>query len=702
MTIRAVVIGLLVSIGLATAGYVNDTWLFLSYIGGDLIPIHAFGLLLLGLLVIGPLLRLIKRWEIKPAEWVVMFSLSLMGSFIAGSGLLWTFPHPVIAPIVEYPTNAGWRRNKVLDYAPDIMMVDAKPVDAKPGSQLYKTKLAHEKVVEDFCRGKRTSAGNIAWSDVPWAAWNKTLGFWFTVLSLCFIGFVCMMVVVHRQWSTRENLSYPIALFTNELITHDGKGLLNPLFRSRAFWMGFGVAGVLLLINGYAKWNTEFISVPISVDFSPFLDKFERFRKMPIMMNLFKVNFYFAVMGLAFFLSSDVSFSLGISGWLYAGVMAPLFLAGVNMEGTAFTGGLWPFLYFGAYLGMAIMVFYLGRRFYVAVLKRIFFIPMRNSEGGDKTGGVTGAETTAGRIMVVTSLVLVVLLWQSAGLHLLLSILFVLLTGMLFLMVARINASSGLFVIQPGWHPVGILLGGFGGLAIGPHAIVILAMLCAVVTLDPRIAVAPLAANAFRLGDLQKVRTSRLAGWMTVAVIVSMLVAVPVTVYLLYNVGHDGMLSKGTKWAANVSKEPFKMLSKHITDLKLGGSLAEASKPTSLGRLMKPVTGAYFGEAIGAGVVLVMLCSYMRLRFPWWPLHPIVFLIWGTSYTVQYAPSFLLAWLLKGSIMRFGGTKAYRTARTFFIGLAAGEFAVSMFWAIVGVIYYLATGTPGTSVIFRE
>ena len=365
MTIRAVVIGLLVSIGLATAGYVNDTWLFLSYIGGDLIPIHAFGLLLLGLLVIGPLLRLIKRWEIKPAEWVVMFSLSLMGSFIAGSGLLWTFPHPVIAPIVEYPTNAGWRRNKVLDYAPDIMMVDAKPVDAKPGSQLYKTKLAHEKVVEDFCRGKRTSAGNIAWSDVPWAAWNKTLGFWFTVLSLCFIGFVCMMVVVHRQWSTRENLSYPIALFTNELITHDGKGLLNPLFRSRAFWMGFGVAGVLLLINGYAKWNTEFISVPISVDFSPFLDKFERFRKMPIMMNLFKVNFYFAVMGLAFFLSSDVSFSLGISGWLYAGVMAPLFLAGVNMEGTAFTGGLWPFLYFGAYLGMAIMVFYLGRRFYV-------------------------------------------------------------------------------------------------------------------------------------------------------------------------------------------------------------------------------------------------------------------------------------------------------------------------------------------------
>ena len=99
MTVRSVILGLLVAAALAAFGYINDVWMFFSYIGGDLIPTYAFGLLLLGLLVANPLLRTTRAWRLKGSEWVVILSMAFMGSVIAGSALLWQFPHPIITPI---------------------------------------------------------------------------------------------------------------------------------------------------------------------------------------------------------------------------------------------------------------------------------------------------------------------------------------------------------------------------------------------------------------------------------------------------------------------------------------------------------------------------------------------------------------------------------------------------------------------------
>ena len=91
----------------------------------------------------------------------------------------------------------------------------------------------------------------------------------------------------------------------------------------------------------------------------------------------------------------------------------------------------------------------------------------------------------------------------------------------------------------------------------------------------------------------------------------------------------------------------------------------------------------------------------MRRIVPRWPLHPVMFLVWGTPWTVEYAPSFLLAWLLKGLIMKYGGQRMYVKARGFFVGLVAGELTAALFWAAVGVIYYAKTGDPGQTFMVR-
>lgn len=681
MTVRAIILGLIAAAVLASAGYVNDTWLLLSYIGGDLLPTHAFGLVLLGLLLVAPVLRRLRRLQFAAAEWVVMLSLMLMGSVLAGSGLFWTFPHPLITPIAEYPTRADWQKAQALKYVPPIMLVDAEP-----GSE----------VVTDFRTGAGRPGEPIAWDDVPWAPWAGTLAFWLIVLALGFLASILAAVIVHRQWSQRESLAYPIARLTDELIRHDGRGVFNPIFRSKPFWLGFGASMFVLLVNGYAVWNPESIVIPMEIDLAPARELLGPVAELPMIgWHFLRMRFFFAAVGVAFFLSSDVAFSMGISGWMYALVAGPLFVAGVNMQMTPFEGGLPAFMYFGAYLGMALMVFYLGRRFYASVLKRVLFL----GRSGD---GVRPYEVIAGRLLVVICAALVVLFWRVLGLHPLLGAAFVLMCGVLFLMLARLNVAAGLFVIQPMWHPVDILVAALGGMALGPQAMIVLAMLCTLVTIDPRIAVTPLAANALRLGDLRRLRPGRLAGGMSLAIVVALLVSVPVTLYVLYALGSNAMDSPGTRWSDAVARMPFNMLSRKVTELRLSGDLSAAEGPVSASRLVSQARATpYFYAAAGAGMALVLACSYLRLRFPRWPLHPLVFLVWGTPWMVTYAPSFFVAWLLKTGITKLGGMSAYHRAKGFFLGLVAGEVMAALFWAGVSTVYYLTTGVQAKSFLVR-
>ena len=53
---------------------------------------------------------------------------------------------------------------------------------------------------------------------------------------------------------------------------------------------------------------------------------------------------------------------------------------------------------------------------------------------------------------------------------------------------------------------------------------------------------------------------------------------------------------------------------------------------------------------------------------------------WLTS---QIWFSALIAWLLKGVIVRFGGVRLFRNLRPFFLGLILGEVAVQGVWAVV-------------------
>ena len=72
---------------------------------------------------------------------------------------------------------------------------------------------------------------------------------------------------------------------------------------------------------------------------------------------------------------------------------------------------------------------------------------------------------------------------------------------------------------------------------------------------------------------------------------------------------------------------------------------------------------------------------WMRQTFVWWPpLHPLGYTMLSSWATFKLWFSIFLGWGLKFSIVKYGGLKAYRSARPIFLGLVLGEMTCAGLW----------------------
>jgi hypothetical protein len=110
---------------------------------------------------------------------------------------------------------------------------------------------------------------------------------------------------------------------------------------------------------------------------------------------------------------------------------------------------------------------------------------------------------------------------------------------------------------------------------------------------------------------------------------------------------------------------------------------------------MKPVGPALIAFAITFSLVIIFTAC--RHRFPWWPLHPVMFLTLATYQSTVLAFSFLIGWLVKSLVTKFGGGKLYQDLKPLMAGLVAGEFLAGVIAIIIGLVYYFVTGKPPKS-----
>jgi hypothetical protein len=170
---------------------------------------------------------------------------------------------------------------------------------------------------------------------------------------------------------------------------------------------------------------------------------------------------------------------------------------------------------------------------------------------------------------------------------------------------------------------------------------------------------------------------------------------VAVTAVLWAN--YNWALSEHGFFTKSIPKASFQEASTAITSLVNSDQLKESLDLTGLQRLTSIDPKPVFLWGAGAGFALVLLLSAARLRFTWWPIHPVFLLVWGTWPMVRLSQSFFLGWLIKVIVTRLGGGSAYQSTKPLMVGVIAADLLGAGFWVLVGAIYFAIKGVTGAS-----
>ena len=684
MTLRAVLIGLIGATAICALTYLNDVVMQQPTLVGNHMPTSVYGGLIVFLVAVQPVLVLLHRkLALRGAELAVVLLLTLVACSIPASGLMRSLTTVMVAPYVFSDTEPGWREQGIVELTPRRMRAE---VSSDPGAGA----LRRDIVVDGFLKGlpREDLTRRIAPGDIPWRAWARPLGFWAPLVLAVWMSVIGLSLVVHRQWSEHEHLPYPLARFTDALLPDEsGSG---GIWRDRLFWMG-AVPVLVIHLNNYAcTWFPDaLIRIPTSFSLEFIFERYPLLWRphydggVNAIQVLMDLRVFFAVVGFAYLLPRDVSLSLGLGAYLFMWVAAVLFSYGLWRGDAPFEPKVQNMTTAGAYLGVFAALVFTGRHYYSGVFRRALGLPARQPVD---TSAVWGARAfLAGLALCVGALVSIGLEWPLA-------VLFAGGLAVIFVVMSRMLAETGMFFMMAWWSPGVLLLGFVGAEALGPRSILILHLLGAIfvvgyAAVPSREAVMPFVVNALKVLDLRGVRIGPAAVAGAAALALGFCVALCVTMYFQYD---RGVLA-AESYHVNTPHFAYAKVVRTQMGLEARGKL-ETSADGGWQRLARispdPTAVAYFA----AGLVLVLLFSFCRLRFPWWPLHPVLFLVWITHPGRVFASSFLVGWLLKTLVTKYGGIPIYRRLIPLMFGAIAGELLGGLVPVVISAVYYRITG----------
>ena len=544
-------------------------------------------------------------------------------------------------------------------------------------------------VAVDTLMQGRSSHDQLSLWELPWATWWPTIRLWGLLALVLGVCGLCLAVIVHPQWSKRELLPYPIVRFVDELVERRPGAKLPDVARNRLFWIGFGVLACWHTVNGLHAWHPEIPEIPFKYDLGALSTVFPNAVRVSGQYGWFVPTIYMSVIAFSYFLSTSVSFSLGVSHLLFFILGSALLVNGIQLE-WEWTGGS-AMLRTGAYLGFAGIIAYTGRRYYLSVIT--------SALGRRRSEETPAYATWAMRVLLVLAVLAIVIL-HSSGLGWLLSAVLVFLVLLTFVVLTRVVTETGAFFIQTGWVPAGAVLAAVGFDAIGPTAFILLALASVVIMSDTRELLMPFLANALKVTDRPGGGSpSKTAPWLLVMMLFGFVVAGAVTLYLQYN--HSANPVGNTHATHTLPTQAFDAFARYAAESAAQGTLSSATAATGWSKLalIEPRGDALLWLSIG--LALAVGAAAARLRLPWWPLHPVAFLIWDTFPIIMFGPSFLLGWMVKAAVVQVGGARGYHSVKPLMIGVIAGELMSGLAWMAVGALYFFITGkTPTTYSIF--
>ena len=622
VTLRAIIIALIII-------PFNNYWIFLTEIvryAGHPTTISIFYnavfilLLLVGLNVL--IRRIAPKFVFSQGELLTIYIMINISSALAGHDMI-----QVLVPEMTHPFYFATPENKwaalFLDKIPNWLSVRDK--DAMNGfyqgaSTLY------------------TKEHLLAWA-TPVAMWT------FFIVVLLFV-MLCLTVLLRKQWTEREKLSYPLVHLPMELTSEKPD-----FFHNKLLWMGIGLAVAIDLLQGL---HVLYPSIPGLRIKEINLMNYITTRPWNAIGNC-PISFYPFGIGLGILLPLDLSFS----SWFFF-----IFWKAEAVIAAALGWDQIPqFPYvnqqsFGAYMGICFFAIWASRKHISKILNNLI-----TGQGDMEDEGEPLRYRTAAFGALIGGLLLMAFVC-AMGMSWWLVIIFFAIYFAMSMAITRMRAELG-----PPAHdlhgagPDAILPSLIGPEKLGTGNLVVLSMMFWF-NRAYRAHPMPFQLEGFKMAERAGMSYRKLFGAILVAVVAGTIASFWSQLHICYKVGAISKVAWPTV-PLIFGGEPY---------WRLDSWLKAAPPPAE-----------NIAWAIVIGFVFTILLNTLRMNFFWFPFHPVGFAVSSSWSMHQLWMCMLIAWMIKLVLLRYGGLKLYRAAVPFFLGIILGECVMGSLWTLIGI-----------------
>ena len=560
----------------------------------------------------------------------LIFVMGLVGALIPARGLTGVWLGLMAAPYYLATPENGW-----IDYVQPHLSGFLFPTNE--GNQ---TRFLYE--------------GLPAGASIPWNVWISPLFWWVTLILAGFATCLCIAVILRKQWVENERLDYPLIAPIMEMVDEKNESWPQ-LFKGHLFWIGFGLAFGIIAWNIINHFNPSWPRI----NTSPNAGLFYFARLFPPLLT--HINTY--AIGFGYFVKLEILFSIWFFHLL---LMTEIFF--IRKFGFQFgrlhqAGGGWsdPLVQWQCLGALFVFVgwgLWTGRRHLRAVWRKAVY--------GDATID-DSQELLSYRTALIGLIVstLYIMAWmRQAGVDLSLIAITLPATIVIYIALARFVCESGTLYLGIPTSPLDM-----GFHLIGTQNLSAQTITAGATTHALRwmLFMPPLSQGAKVLDHTGG--NKRGLAW---PIFAGLLIALVVNIYIVLYLGY-------TRGAFNFTEYPFTRYAPNLYDGIITN--LRTPEPASWERLL----------LFGVGGVIMGILTALRYRLPWWPLHPVGFIITTTSI-LHVVTSLFIVWMFKAIALRVGGVLLYRKFIPLFLGIIVGRTTGVFVSFIVDLIWFPGAG----------
>ncbi len=615
-------------------------------IGSIQIGILQFAPVAIGLLLAIVLANLITgrfapRLALKPHEVIVVYTMTLAAALTMSRGLLerWI---PALISVNYYATPANHWQTLFFEHIPQW----AVPFDVEGDSAQW--------IARSFYEGLRAGS-------VPWEPWLKALAAWLPPVVAMFVAYFCLASILRRQWVDHEKLAFPLTVLPVELALHFR--WRESVFADSVFWLGFALPTLVLTLNGIHSILPSIPEIPVQYRLNQLI--FGPMGRPWRDLGYTTAYCSMAAVGFGYFLPSQVLFSL----WAFFAIIRVQNIAfsafGAPLEAMPlFPTSIWNgYQVAGAYL---VLTGYMARSA-MPHLRGVWRAaaggkPDTSDHADDPRPALPPRIELIGLLAAVVVatwwFVLLGMSWWMAALETLVFLL------VICVVMARAVGEAGLPMTETSFRPVDLVRLVSPMRVLGPSTLTSLALADAVFTRDLRGNLLSTFLDALKMSDATNLDRRHLFAALAIALLVALTFGTYLHITVPYEHGAIGMYSY-------IYRGNPLLGFKYFAPTMQSGDDYDARLPI------------FFAS----GVLVTLALGVLRMRYVWWPLSPLGFALSGSWSMIVFWFPMLIAWVVKGAVLRYGGMRAYQRLRPLMFGLILGEFSQAVLWATISGIW---------------